>query len=417
MEQTLIDCNGLPVRIEAVAIPISWNGSPAIEVVLRDISKRKEAEQSAFEWQQRLELAQKAGLRIALWDWNVTANTVSWSNESYRQFGYTPDTFSGEVVQALTRIHPEDRARVKRAIQTVLDGKAKNYAEQYRVVRPDGTTCWIDAHGVMVRNGSSHMIGIRVDVSDLKNAEQALRENAADRSLLLNSTAAAIYGLDLNGKCTFCNPACARLLGYYSAQSLLGKNMHALIHHTRADGDPYPERHEMYIAVREGRPSQIRNDVLAAVSNRFPAEYWSYPMYKGDRLVGAVVTFFDISDRKRAEQALGRSEQKYRNLFENATYGIFLSKADGTLLDVNPALVTILGYSSKQELLTRNLSRDVYQDAAVREAILDKYGPIERVRGVEANWKCKDGKIITVRIDGGVARGENGEISHYEVIV
>ena len=84
---------------------------------------------------------------------------------------------------------------------------------------------------------------------------------------------------------------------------------------------------------------------------------------------------------------------------------------------MNPALVTMLGYSSKQELLTRNLSRDVYQDAAVREAILDKYGPIERVRGVEANWKCKDGKIITVRIDGGVARGENGEISHYEVIV
>ena len=59
-------------------------------------------------------------------------------DESYRQFGYTPDTFSGEVVQALTRIHPEDRARVKRAIQTVLDGKAKNYAEQYRVVRPMG---------------------------------------------------------------------------------------------------------------------------------------------------------------------------------------------------------------------------------------------------------------------------------------
>ena len=138
------------------------------------------------------------------------------------------------------------------------------------------------------------MIGIGVDVSDLKNAEQALRESAEDRSLLLNSTAEAIYGLDLNGKCTFCNPACARLLGYHSAQSLLGKNMHALIHHTRADGDPYPEQAcEIYIAVREGRPSHISNDVLwRADGTSFPAEYWSYPMYKGDRLVGAVVTFF-----------------------------------------------------------------------------------------------------------------------------
>ena len=135
------------------------------------------------------------------------------------------------------------------------------------------------------------------------------------------------------------------------------------------------------------------------------------------KLVGAVVTFLDISDRKQAEQALRQAEQKYRKLFENATYGIFLSKPDGTLLDVNPGLVTMLGYSSREELLTRNLNRDIYEDPAVRASILAQYGPSGRVDGSEVKWKRKDGKIIAVRMSGGAVRGENGLFDHFEVIV
>src|ERR1700726_639123 len=71
MESVLIACDGSPVEIEAVAIPICWNGAPAIEVVARDIRRRKRAEQEVRDGQKRLELAQKAGLRIGLWDWDT----------------------------------------------------------------------------------------------------------------------------------------------------------------------------------------------------------------------------------------------------------------------------------------------------------------------------------------------------------
>jgi two-component system NtrC family sensor kinase len=346
------------------------------------------------------------------------ANTVIWSDETYRQFGYTRDTFSGRVEDAVTRIHPEDRPRVEDAIRKVIAGDAE-YAQQYRLVWPNGTTCWVDAHGVMVRNGSTHMLGIGVDITDLKKTEQSLQESEEKYLLLLNSTAEAIYGLDLEGDCTFCNPACLRLLGYGAPKDLLGTNMHELMHHTRADGIPYPKQDcEIYVAVREGRASHVTDEVLwRADRTSFPAEYWSYPMYKTGELVGAVVTFLDISDRKRAEQALRQSEEKYRELFENATYGIFRSRSDGALLDVNPALVAMLGYSSKEELLTRNLSRDIYEVPADRRSILDSYGPSGRVSGWEVNWKRKDGKIIVVRISGGAFRRQNGSFSHYEVIV
>ena len=418
MESVLIACDGSSVEIEAVAIPICWNGAPAIEVVARDIRDRKRAERAVQDWQERLVLAQKAGLRIGLWDWDAVANTVIWSDETYRQFGYTRDTFSGRVEDAVTRIHPEDRPGVEDAIRKVIAGGGE-YAQQYRLVWPNGTKCWVDAHGVMVRNGSSHMLGIGVDITDLKKTEQSLQESEEKYLLLLNSTAEAIYGLDLEGDCTFCNPACLRLLGYATPKDLVGRNMHALMHHTRADATPYPEQEcEIYLAIREGRASHITDEVLwRADGTSFPSEYWSYPMYKAGELVGAVVNFIDIADRKRTEQALRQSEEKYRELFENATYGIFRSQLDGALLDVNPALVAMLGYSSKEELLTRNLSRDLYEDPADRKSILDSYGPSGRVSGCEVNWKRKDGKIIVVRISGGAFRRQDGSFSHFEVVV
>jgi len=147
--------------------------------VARDITERKRAEQTAHEWQKRLELAEKAGLRIGLWDWDLIANTVIWSDETCRQWGYTSDTFSGRVADVVDRIHPEDRLRVEEAIRRILAGRAE-YAEQFRVVRPDGTICWIDAHGVVIRNGSPHMLGIGIDITDLKKSEQSLQQARMD---------------------------------------------------------------------------------------------------------------------------------------------------------------------------------------------------------------------------------------------
>ena len=419
MENVLVRLNGSSVPTEAAAIFITWKGSPAIEVILRDISERRRAEEALHGWQKRLELAQKAGLRIGLWDWDVTANTVIWSDETYRQFGYTRDTFSGRVEDAVTRLHPEDLPRVEDAIRNVLEG-GPEYAAQYRVVRPDGSTCWIDAHGVMVRNGSTHMLGVGVDITDVKKAEQSVQESEEKYLLLLNSTAEAIYGLDLNGNCTFCNPACARLLGYQAPEDLLGRNMHALMHHTRVNGTPYPEQDcDIYVAVREGRASHVTDEVLwRADRTSFAAEYWSYPMYKAGELVGAVVTFLDISDRKQAEDALRHAEQKYRSIFEEAVVGIWQTTPDGRYLSVNPAMAHMFGYNSPQELMASitNIDQQVYVDPTRREdfkRLVDAQGFVQNFEfqayrkdgdkmWLSANAKAVRSSGVAVRYDGTV---------------
>jgi PAS domain S-box-containing protein len=383
------------------------------------MANRNWPEQQIVEWQQWSELAGKAGLRIGLWDWDVAANTVTWSDETYRQTGLTHDTFSGRVEDAIATIHPEDRARVEEAIQKVRAG-GTDYAAHYRLLRPDGTICWIEAYGAVDRNESStHILGMGIDVTNLKKAQQSGRESEEKYLLLLNSTAEGIYGLDLEGRCTFCNPACLRLLGYGAPEDLLGKNMHALVHHTRADETPYSEEDsQIYAAVRAGEASHVAEALQwRADGTSFLATYWSYPMHKEGALVGAVVSFIDISEQRRAEQALRDSEEKYRELVENATYGMYRSDGEGNFFYVNPALAAMLGYSSKAELMTRNLDRDIYENPADRVSILSMFETRGRADGAEANWKRKDGKTISVLISGGQVRGKDGQVNRYECIV
>lgn len=119
---------------------------------------------------------------------------------------------------------------------------------------------------------------------------------------LLESTGEGIYGVDLEGRCTFINTAGAGLLGYH-AEDLIGRSMHPLIHHTRRDGSPYPmEACSIYQAYRTGQVCRGDDEVLWKRDGiSFPAEFSSSPLYEGGILTGAVITFQDITERKRAE--------------------------------------------------------------------------------------------------------------------
>jgi len=139
-------------------------------------------------------------------------------------------------------------------------------------------------------------------------AEDALRESEATIRLLLDSTAEAIYGIDMDGNCTFANISCCRLLGYDHVNELLGRNMHALIYHTRPDGSASP--HEgCRILLALGKQEIVHaNDELfwRKDGSSFPAEYRSHPIIRHGKIAGAVITFMDISERKQAEEKIQR---------------------------------------------------------------------------------------------------------------
>ncbi len=154
---------------------------------------------------------------------------------------------------------------------------------------------------------------------DRKREEQSKLHAIAAKSeqrlsLLLNSTAEGIYGIDDKGKCTFANRACVILLGFDSPDDLIGEEMHSLIHHSNENGEATGiESCKIFKAAQKGERSHCDSEVFwRRDGTSFPVEYWSYPVDEDGVVSGAVVTFFDVTERlqanKRLVEAMERAE-------------------------------------------------------------------------------------------------------------
>jgi len=119
---------------------------------------------------------------------------------------------------------------------------------------------------------------------------------------------------------------------------------------------------------------------------------------------------------KRSQQALRESEARYRNLVQSAVYGIFRWSLEDRFTDVNPALVAILGYSSAEEVLALRMTKDVYVDSAQHRELVDALQEVGELRGVEAEWRRKDERVITVHLSGRSIQ-DNGTTVGFEMIV
>lgn len=147
---------------------------------------------------------------------------------------------------------------------------------------------------------------------DLNQMLDTLTANEEELKLLLDSTAEGIYGMDLEGRLTFCNPATLRLLGYRHAEELQGQDIHRLIHHTHPDGTPYSrEACKTFLAMRTGIGQHADSEVFwRADGTPFPVEYWSYPIFRHGKAMGTVVTFFDITERRQADELLAKKTEE-----------------------------------------------------------------------------------------------------------
>jgi len=265
---------------------------------------------------------------------------------------------------------------------------------------------------------------INVMAEARRQAEEELSKAEQRSRLILESVAEGIFGVDFEGKVTFINPSAARTLGY-TREEILGENIHVMAHHSYADGSSYPvEACPMHQACTAGTKAQRDDEVLwKKDGTAIPVEYSATPIVRGtDELVGAVIAFRDITERREAEGALRMSNHLSDIALELTGCGywhIDYSQPDVYFLSNRAA--TILGESLKPDrrydLATEWFDRLVEADPAGAEQTAEKYqgtidGKYEHYESTYAYKRPVDGNIVWVHAMGKVVRNAEGKIEY-----
>jgi len=352
------------------------------------------------------------------------------NGEFTRIFGFSCEEALGQPLETL--IVPPDRTAETRWIQETL-AKGQKVALETKRQRKDGSLMdvFVSCAPIMVCGEQVGVYALYREISEQKRAEALssallrIAENASSAEDL-QQFYAAIHGTVAelmyarNLYIALYDPATQLLSFPYfvdekdtrPAPKKLGKGLTEYVLRT---GEPFlctPDVFERLLAKGEveligapsldwlGVPLKAGNTTFGALvvqsytgNVRFGAKEKEILTFVSQQLASAV-------EHKRNEEALRRSEARYRSLVQSAVYGIYRSSLDGKFLDVNPALITMLGYDSAEEVLVLDPRRDVFVDPAELERLLHDFHSGARLNNIEVCWKRKDGKIITVRLSG-----------------
>lgn len=332
-------------------------------------------------------------------------------------FGISPGELQGRHVSELWP-DPEGTSE-KEDLEVMETGMARaGTVNFWRGASGDART--IHTQRVPYRDHDGKVAGIIVfatDITEQRKSRELLESVRRQNELILQSAGEGICSVDRDSRCTMVNPAVTTMT-QWSREDLLGKNIRATVLHSQPNGKPYSiDQCPLAAMYQDGIPRRVADEVLWRKDGTcFPVEYCATPIREKDAIVGAVITFRDMTEQHRARQILRESESRYRLLVENAAYGIFRTSPDGRFLDVNNALTMMLGYASNEELCAVNIRDAIYIRPEERDPMIAETLARGSMDGGELEWKRKDGSAVMVRLSARVVRPPEGEV-YFEGIV
>jgi PAS domain S-box-containing protein len=337
--------------------------------------------------------------QIGISFFNIDGSTVFSNRALHEMLGYTGDELS-HFEKWDEIIPPDERASGAKRYAELIRGKHDNDEWEQRFIRKDGRIMVANGRFSLLRDAEGkpqYVASFTEDITESKRVQEERNRIAKQMEMLLESTGQGIYGIDLQGDCTFVNRATCELIDY-RAEEVLGRKMHDLIHHHKPDGSVYPvEECPVYRAFKKGEGCCVDTEMIFRRDGTpVPVEYSSFPINEGGTITGAVVTVVDITERKRAEEKLRASEQLFRSIFENAQIGIAYFKIDSQEHISNRTLHEMLGYTGEE--LSRLGQWDKIVAPEERDSGAERYA--ELIQGkrdtdeYEQRFIRRDGRIL-----------------------
>ena len=260
---------------------------------------------------------------------------LSHNHSAATLFGYQNHDLIGQPLTRLmpARYHERHNAGIAR-LEAGGSSRLIGSVVELQGLKQDGSEFPIELSLATWKTATgNYYSGIIRDISRRKETERALDELRRRHSLILTQAGEGIYGIDRQGLATFVNPRAAAMLGY-AVKDLIGRPMHALLHHTRIDGTPYPDDScPIYAALHDGEIHRVTHEVFwKRDGTSFPVEYVSSPLWEDDTVAGAVVVFHDTTKQWRIESGLREREDRLEYVIRGSSDGFW----DGQVLPGQP---------------------------------------------------------------------------------
>jgi two-component system cell cycle sensor histidine kinase/response regulator CckA len=346
--------------------------------------------------------------------WEADARTLQLSFVNRRAeelLGYPVAQWLNAPNFLLDHVHPDDHEEAAahfRAATTTEEDQTLTY----RMLAADGRVVWMrnELRGIRDAEGSIRKLrGLMLDITERKQAEEARARLAS----IVESSEDAIISKSCDGVIQSWNRGAEMLYGY-TASEMIGQSVYLLAPQDRAS-----EVASLLERVSRGERVEHHETVRVRKDGRLTNVSVSISPVKDARgsVVGAASIARDITERKRAEEALRQSEERFRSFIENVPLGVYRTTPDGRVLMANPALLGMLGYGSFQELASRNLEHEGFEPADARSVFREQIEREGEVKGFEAAWKRQDGSAVSVREYARVVRASDGSVLCYDGVV
>jgi PAS domain S-box-containing protein len=304
--------------VEVHSGPLKIAGRDLLFSIVHDVTDRRRAENSLLQRERDLAESQRIG-HLGSWVMDVATQRLAWSDEMHRIFGVRREEFGSTYQDFISLVHRDDRAAAGDAYMgSLLEGG--QFDIEYRVVRrSDGEVRWCHARCDHERDTAGQIIrsvGTVLDITerhDLEIERQKISEellaSAAQLQQVLETTAEGIVCIDIGRAIKFANPAAARILGWHSPQAMVGEHVHQALAHRLSDGQSCTEGNcPIKLTLQDGETRRVSNEWFQGRNNEMrPVEYVVSALKVSDEIIGLVVAFHDITERRTMEQVLKRT--------------------------------------------------------------------------------------------------------------